>query len=115
MVFQVLGVHIDIIEVRSAEVIDSFMQDVVDPSLEGGRCIRQSERHDKIFEESPMCSKGRHPFVAFPYPEEVVGPLEIDFREVFGFLETIQGGRDQWERVYVLLCDLIQPSVVHAK
>ena len=61
----VLGVDEDIIEIHYHENVELLCQDLVDITLERGRCIGQSKRHDLVLEVTIAGPEGRFPFIAF--------------------------------------------------
>ena len=46
MVFRVLAIYQDVVEVCRAELIQIRSEGLIDVTLEGGRGIGESERHD---------------------------------------------------------------------
>ena len=93
-----------VIEVAHGEVVDIRPQAVVDVTLEGGRCICQSERHDPVFELAVAGSKCRLVLVAFFDADEMVGIPEVQPVEDPSSAHPIKHFRDQWNGVSIFYC-----------
>ncbi len=78
----VLSVDEDVIEIHYYENVELLHQDLVDITLECGRCIGQSERHDLVLEMAIAGPESRLLFIAFPDPHSMVGIGQIELDEM---------------------------------
>jgi len=80
--------------------------------LESTRGICQSKRCDEPFiwpESGAECGK---PFVTLGNPELMECSNDVEFSKLFGSADSFKRLVYQWQRVTVLLCDLIQGAIV---
>ncbi len=77
----VLSVDEDVIEVHYHENVKLLCQDLVDSTLERGRCVDQSKKHDLIFEVTIAGPESRLPFIAFPDLHSMVSIGQIELGE----------------------------------
>ena len=65
--FSEVAVDQNIINVRSAKNVQVVSQSVIDVVLKQRQCISKTKRHDKVFIELIMCSKGSFSLFSFSY------------------------------------------------
>src|SRR5277367_4661560 len=73
MLFKRVTVDKDIVDVRSAEVVQKLKQHVVDVVLKRARGVGKAKWHDKVFEQTEACSKRSKMFLAFFDSDPVKG------------------------------------------
>ena len=66
---RVVGVDENVVKVDGNIYVEKITKDVIHESLEGGRSIGQSERHNKPFEGSIASPECCLPFVTFRYAD----------------------------------------------
>ena len=108
-----LGDDHDVVNINNYNVIH-VCEDLVHHGLERGRGVAESEEHDSGFVGSSMANKRGFPFVTVLDPDVVVSPQKIYLCEVPRSLELVDELRDEWKRVIVPYCVLVQvPVVLH--
>ena len=80
----VFGINQDVIEVDDNENIKFFHKDFVDVSLEAGRFVRRSERHDLILEIAVPCSEGYFPLVTLPNSHLMICVCQVHLGKTLG-------------------------------
>ena len=78
----VLGVDKDVIKIHYYKNIEFLCQNLIDITLEHGRCISQSKKHDLILEMAIVGPEGHLPFVAFSDPHSMVGIGQVKLGEM---------------------------------
>jgi hypothetical protein len=61
------------------------------------------------------CVKHRFPLVPLSDVDKMVGIPEVEFGEPRGTMEGGKSRTDEWQRILVLHCDIIQPTTVYAQ
>jgi hypothetical protein len=112
MLFQVVWIDQDVVEVNYHIYIDQVMKDIIHEVLKGHRGVCESKWHNKVFEHAVMSAKGGFPFISFSYPHIVIPITEVDFQVDFGWSQLVNKGLDSGDRVAVLSGDLVETSVV---
>ena len=91
---------------------DEVLEDVVHHCLEGRGGVGQAEVHHQGFKEPPVRPERGLPFVAFPDPDVIETPPDVEFREEPGSFQSINKVVDQREGVPVLHGHRVQGPVV---
>ena len=105
------GENHDVVNVDDYDVFH-VSKYLVHHGLECSRGVAESEEHDCGFVGSSMANESGLPFITFLNPYIVVSPTEVYLREVLQSLELVDELRDEWERVVVSYCMLVQVPVV---
>ena len=105
------GENHDVINVDNYDIFH-ISEDFVHHSLEGGGRVAETKEHDCGFVGSSMADKRSFPFVTFLNSYVVVSPPKVYLCEVLRSLELVDKLRDEWERVVVPYCVLVQVPVV---
>ena len=87
--FDRLGVYKDVVQVDYYEDVEILSQDVVDERLERCWGIGKTKRHYQILEVSKSSPECGLPFLAFLYPDAIVGSGYVKFSEPFGSLQAV--------------------------
>ena len=69
----------NVVEVNHTKVINEASKGMVDVGLEGGGCIGETKRQNKIFKMTVSGPKSSFPFIALTDSDPVVGISEVDF------------------------------------
>ncbi len=77
----VLGVDEDVIKVHYDENVELLYQDLVNITLECGRCVSQSKGHYLVLKMAIAGLESRFPFIAFPDPHSMVDIGQIELVE----------------------------------
>ncbi len=77
-----LSVDEDIIEIHYYENVELLGQDLIEVTLEHGRYVGQSKRHDLVLEMAIAGPEGRLPFIAFLDLHLMVGIDQIKLAEI---------------------------------
>ncbi len=112
MFFFVFGIDEDIIQICCGEVVEEFVEDVVNEVLEDVRGIVETKWHYQSLVESESGDEGCFPFVSFGYPDSVENDDDIQFGENLGFIQSIQGFPNQGQEVLVFDGDIVQASII---
>jgi hypothetical protein len=88
--FQGARINEDVINIDNAEDVQELTQAIVGVGLKGGGSVRETERHDEIFEMSIPCTKRRLVFIALRNSKLIVRVGEIKAGVVLGILEAIE-------------------------
>ena len=83
-----MGPNDDVIHEGQHSFVVGIPKDVVDHTLESRGCIAESEWHDSVFEKAILAAERRLSFVSLFDSDEVVAVLEVNFIEVFSFLNS---------------------------
>ncbi len=96
MFFKGLGVDQDVIQVHGhLSFSDEIAEDVVHHPLKGGRRVRESKEHNGGLVQAPVRTEGGLLLVSLLNPDVVVGPTNIQLREVFSPTESVDEFRDE--------------------
>ena len=87
--FQGLGVNQDVINVADTELIEVFVEGIVNKSLGGSRGIGKAKGHNKEFEETIASSEGGLPFITFFNPYLIKAGSEIKMGKELGSTDLI--------------------------
>jgi hypothetical protein len=87
----VVKVHHDVSEQNEV------LEDVIHHHLEGDQGVGKAKVHPQRFEEPPVSTESGLPYIAFPDPDIVETPLDVEFREEPGYLQTVNKIVDQRE------------------
>ena len=108
-----LGEDHDVVNVNDYDVFH-VGEDLVHHGLECGGGVAEAEEHDSGFEGSSVADEGCFPFITFLNPYVIVSPPKVYLREVLRSLELVDELRDEWKRIVVPHCVLIEvPVVLH--
>ena len=108
-----LGEYHDVVNVDNNHILH-VCENLIHHHLECGGGVAKSKEHDSGFEGSVMAYECGLPFVSFLDMDVVISPLEINLHEVLRSLEPVDELGNEWERVVVLNCVLVQiPVVLH--
>ena len=102
MFFFRFGKDKNVVEVNHTKVINEALKGMVDVGLEGGGCIGETKRQNKIFKMTVSGLKSSFPFVALTDSNPVVGIPKVNLGEDNRAVEAVQQLADQWERISVL-------------
>ena len=69
----------NVVEVNHTKVINKALKGMVDVGLEGGRCIGETKRQNKIFKMTVLGLKSSFPFIALTDSDPVIGISEVNF------------------------------------
>jgi len=69
----------NVVEVNHTKVINEASKGMVDVGLEGGRCIGETKRQNKIFKMTVSGLKSSFPFIALMDSDLVIGISEVNF------------------------------------
>lgn len=83
MVFHVVAVNHDIIEVSCAKEVKVLARTVVDEVLEDGQGVGESKWHHGIFQGSVASAEGGFPFLSYCHSDLIVALTEIQLGEPF--------------------------------
>ena len=78
----ILDVDEDVIEVHYYKNVKLFCQNLVDITLERGRCVGQSIKYHLVLKMAIAGPKGRLLFVAFSDPHLIVGIGQVKLDEM---------------------------------
>ncbi len=112
MFFFVFGIDENVIQICCNEIIEEFVENVVNEVLEGARDIVEIEWHHQGFVESESDDEGCFLFVFFGYLDFVENDDDIQFGEDFSFVQNIQDFPNQGQGVPVFDGDIVQVSIV---
>ena len=101
----------DVINVNDYDVVH-VRENLVHHGLECGGGVAESEEHDGGFIGSSVADERCFPFITFLNLYVVVFPPKVYLREVLRSLELVDKLRDEWERVVVPYCVLVQVPVI---
>ena len=79
MFFFRFGKDKNVVEVNHTKVINEASKGTVDVGLEGGGCIGETKRQNKIFKMTILGPKSSFPFVALMDSDPVIGISEVNF------------------------------------
>ena len=105
------GEYHDVVNVDDHDIFH-VGEDFVHHSLERGRGVAESEEHDCGFIGSSMADERGFPLVSLLNPNVVVSPAKVYLCEVLQSLELVDELQDEWKRVVVPNCMLVQVPVV---
>ena len=80
----VLDIDEDIIYINNDKIIKLFGQDLIDISLETGRCIKKSKRHYLVLKMAVLSPKDCFSFIVLFYTYLMVSTHEIELGKLFG-------------------------------
>ena len=112
MLFQVVWINQDVIEVDYHIYIDQVVKDVGHKALKGCGGVHESEWHDKIFEHTVAGAESSFPFVPFSYPHIVIPNMEVDLWVDFGQVQLVDKGLYLGDWVVVLLSNFVETSII---
>ncbi len=95
MLFFIFGIDEDVIQICYNEIVEEFVEDVINEVLEGIRGITETEWHYQGLVESESGDEGCLPFVSFGYPDSVESNDDVQFDEDLDFVQNIQGFPNQ--------------------
>ncbi|KAF8232377.1 hypothetical protein L208DRAFT_1272838, partial [Tricholoma matsutake] len=99
----------DVIEIDADNAFeDEVVEDVVHHGLKGGRAIK----HHRWLKHPPVCLESCFPLIAVFYPDIVIPPSDVQFREPFCPSQFVQQVPYQRQWVGVLDCAIVQIPVV---
>src|SRR4030081_2938128 len=78
VIFRVVRVNEDVIEVGDDRNVEHVAKYVVDETLKSGESIGEAEGHDEPFERTVSGAEGGFPFISFSDPDEVISVSEVD-------------------------------------
>ncbi len=110
----VLGVDKDVIEVHYDKNVKLFYQDLIDITLECGRCVSQSKGHHLVLEMAIAGPEGRLPFVSFPNPYSMVGIGQIELGETSSRTSQSNDSLTKGQGIPILNYQVIETSLIHA-
>ena len=115
MVFRVVGVNEDIVEVNDYQDVEKVLKDVVHETLESGGSVRKSEGHYEPFEGSVFCAERGFPLVAFRDADQMVSVSEVNFCIDTSFTGTVEEIGNERKRIAILFRDSVQGSEIDAE
>lgn len=111
---QARGIDQDIIDVDDHGKMKEFPEHLMHKVLEYGGGIYQTLRHDQVLVVSSGGHKGRLPFVALTYPDEVIRAAAVQLSERGCSTKMFQGCWDERKWVLELYDDVVECSIVYA-
>ena len=108
VLFHVVGVDEDVIQVDKDAYIEHVGEDVIHEVLKSCWCISQTEGHNTPFKSAIVGVEGGFPFITFTDLNKVVGMLQVDFGIYRGLLWAVKEVGDAWKWISVFLGDFIE-------
>ena len=105
----------NIIQVDNNEDIQFFGHNFVDVTLEAGRCIGKTKRHNLVLKMTVLSLKGHLPFITFLNSHLIIGAGEVQLGKSLCTFQSIKRFTDEWERIPILDGEVIKTSVVNIK
>ena len=109
MEIRIVRVDEAVIQVNKDADIQQIAKDVVHESLEGGRRVSKSKKHNTPFERTIAGSEGS--FHSSPSQirfGKMIGMLEINVQKLSSFLGSVNEVGDLGEQIMVFLNDLLR-------
>jgi hypothetical protein len=91
---------------------NEVLEDVIHHHLEGGQGVGKAEVHHQRLKEPLVSTEHSLPFVAFPDPDVVETPPDVEFHEEPGSLQTVNEIADQREQVPIFHGHCVKHPVV---
>ena len=70
-------VYADLVHKGYCALVQHVSKDVVDHALERSVGVRQSEGHEKVFEEAVTATESGFPFIPFFYTDQVIAVFRV--------------------------------------
>ena len=80
----VIGINEDIIEINNDKNIKFLGQNLIDITLEGGRCIKKPKKYYLVLEVAVSSLGSCFPFIVFFNPYLMISTYKIKLGELFG-------------------------------
>ena len=111
----VLCIDEDVVQVDNDEDIQLVGHKFVDITLEAGRYIEETKKHNLVLEMTVSSSKSCFLFITFLDFYLMIGTDEIQLGKLLCTSQSIKRFTDEWERIPILNGEVIKISVVNTK
>ena len=115
MFFIGFGKDQNIVKVSDDEVVQVFLERVVDQGLEGSGCVGKPERHHQVLVLAVSSTKCCFPFFPLLNADSVVYLADVDCGEPFRALKAVLQFVNPWQGVAVLDRHIVEFPIVHAE
>lgn len=115
MLFLIVRVYENIIEINNAIDVEYLAHDLIDVDLKDDRCIAEFKEHYQILEVIVARAKDRLSFVVSSNSNSMIDISKIQLDENTDIAETIHKLVNTRKRITILDRDFVQFSVVHAQ